>query len=81
VEKHSSGILLFTVLNSVGKEIPVYLGDNGMRKEASPSLFLFHLQLMAKTRLFILITSLLLERLIGLFIVLEFDYGGVCTLQ
>lgn len=50
VEKHSSsGTLLFTVLNSVGKETPVYLGDNGMRKEGSPSLFLFHLQLMAKT--------------------------------
>lgn len=82
MDKHSSsGILLHTVLNSTGKETPVYLGENGMRKEGSSSLFRFHLQLMAKTCLFVLIASLLLERLIGIFSVLEFDYGGVCTLR
>lgn len=82
VEKHSlSAILLFTVLNSIGKVSPVYLCDNGRRKEGSPSLFLFHLQCTAKACLFLLIASLLLEPLIRLFSVLEFYYGGVCTLQ
>lgn len=79
-ENLPSGILFFTLLNSVGKETPVYLGENSRRKEGSLSSLLFYLSIHMDIDMSIHFNCFMVTRVV-VFTVFKFDYSGVSSLQ